>query len=109
VDYLLKRGADVEALDTRERTPVMYASKNGHLEVFDLLVHYRARIDVIEKKRWTPLHFAAKNGHHKLVRRLLELGVAPNPDGLRPHKYGLGYPSFEMSRKVHGPPPHFTP
>ncbi|KAF8457008.1 hypothetical protein BGX38DRAFT_893371 [Terfezia claveryi] len=40
VDYLLQAGADAEALDTRERTPVMYAAKNGHLEVFDLLTHY---------------------------------------------------------------------
>ena len=105
----MQRGADVEAVDTRERTPAMYTAKNGHLDVLDLLIHHGTRIDVIEEKRWTLLHFAAKNGHQKVVHRLLELGVAPNPDGLRPHKYGLGYPSAKTRRQVNGPPPHFTP
>lgn len=50
VDYLLQAGADTEALDTRERTPVIYAAKNGHLEVSDLLTHYGAHLGIIEKK-----------------------------------------------------------
>lgn len=107
--WLLQRGAAIDAVDNRGRTPLMHAAKGGHPEVLELLKHHGAQLEVTDDKEWTAFHLAAKRGHYSVVRRLIELGMPPNPEGKRPRKYGIGLPSGSWREKVHGPAPIYTP
>lgn len=39
--YLLKHGADVDVLDATKRTPKQVAEDHGHLDIRDLLLHWK--------------------------------------------------------------------
>ena len=106
---LLEIGSDIEAVDDSGKTPLMNAAQGWSLETLELLLEHGARLDAVESRGWTPLHFAAESGRAEMVRRLLELGMSPNPDGVIIRKMGIGYPGPGWLRKVHGPPPHYTP
>src|SRR5260370_164875 len=67
---LLKHGADVNALDFGETTPLHLASNSGNLEIGQWLLEHGADVNAKERYDWTPLHFAASE-HFELVRILL--------------------------------------
>ncbi|KAI5781404.1 ankyrin repeat-containing domain protein [Geopyxis carbonaria] len=82
VRHLLSRGADVEARDSYGCTPLAFAARGGWVVVCSLLAAHGAELEAHRDIRgWTPLHHAAHCGHPLFVRRLLELGVAANPEG----------------------------
>lgn len=58
-------GADANANDYRDETPLHYAAENGYIEVVKVLVT-ECGADVEAKEyRGTPLHYASKNGPPK--------------------------------------------
>ncbi|KAE9342582.1 hypothetical protein PF008_g10096 [Phytophthora fragariae] len=71
---LWKDGVDVEDTEDTGWTPLMVASKNGHLSIVDFLLGEGAEVD---KKEWgdgdgkTALAFAAMNGHLEVVQALV--------------------------------------
>jgi len=75
VRELLDRGADVNARDVFDRTPLHLAAAFGHLDVAKLLLDRGADIDARESDGWTPLHYAAVNGRLDVARLLLERGA----------------------------------
>jgi ankyrin repeat protein len=78
VKKLLKEGADVNAKDKYDMTPLHSAARNGHIEVVKLLIEKGAYVNANDKNGWTPLHFAAFSGHIEVVMLLLEHGADPN-------------------------------
>lgn len=48
------------------------AAENGHEEVADLLLEYKAFVNAKSKIGVTPLHLAAQNGYCNLVKLLIE-------------------------------------
>lgn len=92
VNDLLKRGAVVDVLDKKCRTPLQYASKKGHASVAEALLDSGANpnLQYIEKiqlydgddpdYRITPsaLHLAAEKGYHVVVNVLCEKGANTN-------------------------------
>ena len=68
---LISKGADVNAKDKDERTPLHLAAQYGHTEIVELLLK-KESIDVNakDKDERTPLHFAALNGHTDTVKHL---------------------------------------
>ena len=79
---LLKRGADRMAKDGNQRTPLHWASQNGHLSCLTLLVGQPGRrkmtpaeVDAVDVKGATALHIAAELGFDKIAGVLLEAGA----------------------------------
>ncbi|KAI0428933.1 ankyrin repeat-containing domain protein [Xylaria sp. FL1042] len=82
---LLGAGDEPDLRDTHGRTPLSYATANGHEAVVMLLLANRAvnsnskdfndRVDINATDSdygWTPLSWAAANGHDTVVRLLLD-------------------------------------
>ena len=72
---LLKNGNDTNLRDTWNRTPLMWATENGHESVIQLLVEKGAEIDLEDSRGWTPLTLAVTNGYISVVKLLLKNGA----------------------------------
>ena len=62
-------------------SPLLFAAKNGHLELAELLISAGAKIDGVSGNGATPLVVAAHSGHSDLAIMLLENGADPNTIG----------------------------
>ncbi|ORY63313.1 uncharacterized protein BCR38DRAFT_524899, partial [Pseudomassariella vexata] len=69
----LEYGQDFEAL--RVRTPLLWATKNGHEAIVQLLVENGAQIEAPDHHGRTPLSWAAEKEHKAIVQLLLEKGA----------------------------------
>lgn len=69
-------GADVNATDNNEWTPLHLAAQNGHVEaVYFLGEELGADVNAKDRNERTPLHLAAKYGHRETVTLLQDLGT----------------------------------
>jgi hypothetical protein len=71
-------GADVNARDEAELTPLYYAASNGRAEIVELLIGCGAHVDDADREGWTALSVAAKKGHLRVVELLIEKGANAN-------------------------------
>jgi len=72
VQSLLGRHANVNAVDSDNRTPLHYASRRGHLSCVELLLDRQANVNAANNASNSPLHYAAANGHQFCVELLLD-------------------------------------
>ena len=87
VEYLLARGAAVNATDDRRRSPLFVAVHEGRDDMVRLLTEHGADVNLADERDWTPLHAASWNGDKTLVQFLLTHGAnvsATNTDGHTP-------------------------
>ena len=77
VKELLEKGANPNAKDRFNQTPLHFAARHGHVEVVKLLLEYKADPNAKDKDSVTPLHAAASNGRVDVVKLLLEYGADP--------------------------------
>jgi ankyrin repeat protein len=76
VHVLLSKGADADAKDLSDWTPLIYAAREGQTEMIDLLLQNGASIDMkIESSGMTALMFAVCEDRSDSVRLLLEKGA----------------------------------
>jgi ankyrin repeat protein len=76
VASLLKLGADVDALDNDNMTPLLCVFESfGSGEVAQLLMEHGASVHVRNKKSQTPLHLASGWCHSDVLASLLKLGA----------------------------------
>ena len=75
VKYLVEHGADVNAKDNNDMTPLMDAAQEGHLEVVKYLVEHGADVNAKHGEDWTALTSAARKGHLDVVKYLAEHGA----------------------------------
>ncbi|HQS70441.1 MAG: hypothetical protein B7Y36_10785 [Novosphingobium sp. 28-62-57] len=81
VQFLLAKGANVNARDNRGVTPLVLASEMGFLEGVDELIKSGARIDEANNTGETPLISAVHRKDLALVRMLIKAGAnADRPD-----------------------------
>jgi len=71
LDFMIENGADINAKNEDEATPLHYAAASGHLRVVEYLVNQKADINAKDEDDWTPLHIAAWNGHLSVVEYLV--------------------------------------
>ncbi|OAP55828.1 hypothetical protein AYL99_09980 [Fonsecaea erecta] len=75
VDWLIRKGYDLNCQDSEGRTPLLSASENGHETVVQLLLEKGATVDSTDTDGRTPLLSASENGHETVVQLLLEKGA----------------------------------
>ncbi|CAG0909208.1 unnamed protein product, partial [Cyprideis torosa] len=68
---LLDRGAQVDARDAKQNTPLHNASQEGHQNVVLTLLDRGAQVDARNRRQQTPLHAASFFGHHNVALTLL--------------------------------------
>ncbi|CAN0080611.1 unnamed protein product, partial [Laminaria digitata] len=79
-------GADVNALDADQQTPLHHACALVQFEAVDALVGHGASIDARDRSGETPLHRAARGSHgdnsYRIVELLLERGADATAIGM---------------------------
>ena len=76
---LLDCGADVNAQDDTDWTPLYLAAWNGRVDFSEMLLDHGAAINALTNgDSETPLYSASEMGHVDVVRLLLERGADPN-------------------------------
>lgn len=78
---LVVHGADIEALDVKQRTPLELAVRVGDTESAKLLVNAGADVHKKNREGMTPLHVAAKTGQMAAATLLLAAGADVNQEG----------------------------
>ncbi len=69
---LIEKGADLNARDNHQQTPLHWAAKKGHTDTVRLLIENGVDLDAKDNYQWTPLHLAAMKGHTDIARLLIE-------------------------------------
>lgn len=75
VETILGKGADVNALSSVGKTPLMRAVMNYDGTLIDHLIEKGAEVNMQDKRGWTSLHYAADSGSADLVKQLVEKGA----------------------------------
>jgi serine/threonine-protein phosphatase 6 regulatory ankyrin repeat subunit B len=78
---LLDGGADVNAQDNENWTPLFVAAGIGQSDFAQMLLEHGAAINARTDIGMTPLHRASERGHLDVVRLLLEHGADPSIPG----------------------------
>ncbi|PNP43620.1 hypothetical protein TGAMA5MH_04592 [Trichoderma gamsii] len=77
------KGATVDTQDKAKRTPLSYASLNGHLSVVRLLVKAGARADLKDEIKATPIAYAVCIGRQDIANELTQGAEIPSIDETR--------------------------
>ena len=76
IEFLVNHGANIEAVDSDNKTPLHYAAKKDeNLVIANYLLDRGARVNTTYSKHQTPLIIAAKKGALVLVKLLLDHGA----------------------------------
>uniref|UniRef100_U5ER16 Putative regulatory factor x-associated ankyrin-containing protein n=1 Tax=Corethrella appendiculata TaxID=1370023 RepID=U5ER16_9DIPT len=68
----------VNALDSKQLTPLHWACYYGQLQSVNILIKYGADVNKLAPDMISPLLLAAAGGHHEIVRKLLQYKVDVN-------------------------------
>ena len=83
---LLKAKAFVDAENSRARTPLHYAAREGHADAVKVLLTNGATVNAKDKSPGlTALHYAAYRNQKDVVELLLEVGADVNARDLLAH------------------------
>ncbi|KAG6437305.1 hypothetical protein SASPL_102219 [Salvia splendens] len=89
VQFLLERGANMEAKDEDGAIPLHDACAGGYLEISQLLLSFandpdrvNRMLETIDMEGDTPLHHAARGEYTNVVRLLLSYGASPSTTNL---------------------------
>ncbi|HIJ83958.1 MAG TPA: hypothetical protein HPQ00_07110, partial [Magnetococcales bacterium] len=69
---LLAKGADIKAVNSEGRPPLLLAANRGNVEMVQLLLKQGAEVDAKDPEGYTALMLAALAGHEKVVAALVE-------------------------------------
>lgn len=72
---LIRAGADVNAVDSGERTPAHLAVERNLPELIAPLAEAGASLDEVDRVGWPPLHWAAAKDRLEVVQALIEAGA----------------------------------
>jgi quinoprotein dehydrogenase-associated probable ABC transporter substrate-binding protein len=70
IEYLLKRGAKIDAKDNEGQTPLMVAVKSGDISVINGLLAYEADPNLQDNDGWTAAMHAVRSNEPKIFRLL---------------------------------------
>lgn len=76
-EYLIERGALVNAADDHGCTPLHAAIYGHHGDMVEFLLEHQANVNAVRKDGTAPIYYAAQNGATNLVQLLLKRGAKP--------------------------------
>lgn len=85
IEYLLKRGANIDTRDTEGLTPLMVAVKSGDLSMVNGFLEYKANPNLQDNDGWTAAMHAVRGNDPKIMRLLGKFGAKfglTNHDGM---------------------------
>ena len=83
VDYLLKKGAEVNATTANGSTALLFAARFGHLEVVELLLQNNADPNLANERGATAIDWALKTENTDIADLLRKAGGRPgNPEAV---------------------------
>jgi len=75
----LEQGADINAVDYMQRTPLHIAAHSGNLAVVECLVKKEADVNAVDTAfKRMPIHYAAESGNVEVVKCLVKKGADVN-------------------------------
>lgn len=75
VQFMIDKGAQVNAATKDGWTPLMEAADEGHMEIVELLLSKGANVNATTKKGYTPLMVAVEEGHTSIAQLLIQKGA----------------------------------
>jgi ankyrin repeat protein len=72
INYLLKRGANKEAVDQQDTTPLVLAAAWGKANAVKALIQGRAEVNTTDKDGKSAVYWAAQEGHVEVLEILLQ-------------------------------------
>lgn len=81
VRKLIAKGANVNQLDSSQRTTLYQPAVNGDIEITKILVKSNADVNAEDLARLTALYNAAANGHEEVAKYLMENGADVKRNG----------------------------
>ena len=69
-NYLISKGANLNARNQMKRTPLHIATQCGYIMVAEILVKKGAELNCQDERRCTPLHYAAEGNSADLIHLL---------------------------------------
>lgn len=78
---LIEKGANVNQLDSSQRTTLYQPAVNGDIEITKILVKNNADVNAEDLARLTALYNAAANGHEEVAKYLMENGADVKKNG----------------------------
>lgn len=96
----LDAGANVDTRDEGGWTPLLQASKWGHLEVCKLLIDAGADVNAINGDDWTPLLYAALHGYIEICKLLIDAGADVNAEEGNGHQTALDLAATPEIKKL---------
>ena len=78
VEFLIRKGANVNAASIDKWTPLHNAASSGHIDIVEVLINNGASINVKSGSGITPLHDAASAGQTRVIEFLLKKGAFLN-------------------------------
>ena len=83
VQFLLNRGADPNAVDYGDITPLHIAAEVGHFEITKILLKHGAKVNAETLiSRFTPLHKAVQRNWQDIIEILIENGARTDVEDL---------------------------
>lgn len=101
IRFLVKKGADINALDPQGYAPVHTAARKRHPELISLFADLKADLNLPDADGMTPLQHAVMRNHVPTVKMLLERGAdieKPNKEGYSPLALALAELKFEVAK-----------
>jgi ankyrin repeat protein len=92
VCLLLERGAEVDLRDWLGQTPLLKASRSGHVGISRALIDRGANVNARKYNYWSPIHYSADHGYLGIVELLIEHGAdvhALNDEGQTEYQLSL--------------------
>lgn len=81
VSELIKNGANVNSMDSSQRTTLYQPAANGDIEITKILVKNKADVNAEDLARLTALYEAAGHGHKEVVKYLMKNGADVKRNG----------------------------
>lgn len=78
VRMLLKSGASLTTMDSKNRSPIMIASERGQLDVVKVLIDAKADVNMSQQDGLTATMIASREGHADIVQALCDGGANIN-------------------------------
>jgi len=100
VTQFLEKKFDANERDVEGRTPLMYASYNGHVEIMKLLITRGADVNLQDKYGRTALMMAASGPFPQAVKLLLDNNANPDITDKEEHYTALMYAAAEGQLEI---------